>query len=196
MEERKDKKSLRMEDDIAFEDIGEAPEDMELEEEESLAGGKMKQLRAKLADAEEAKRAALEELQRTKADFLNSKRRLEDQLARDRERITERHIEELLPLADSFDMAMGSPSWQSADEKWRKGVEGIHAQLMNILKANGVSKLEAVGAHFNPHEHEAVSNVPVTDEQQVDTVIAVLQEGYKRGDTIIRHARVTVGAQE
>src|SRR5690606_19600211 len=77
----------------------------ELEDIEEAAGDKLKKLRDKLKACDEDKRQILEELQRSKADFLNSRKRLENQLERDRERITTGHIEELLPLKDSFDIA-------------------------------------------------------------------------------------------
>lgn len=189
MEDKKEKKSLPVEDDIDFEMEHEAPDDVSLEDEEAGAGTKMKQLRAKLAACDEEKRSIHEELQRTRADFLNSKRRLEEQLQRDRERITERHMEDLLPLADSFDMAMQDPAWQSADEIWRKGVEGIYAQLKNILRSNGIESIEPqAGSPFDPREHEALM-----DTGNGDVIGQVFQKGYKRGDTIIRPAKVGVG---
>lgn len=164
--------------------------DVELEEEESTSSDKIKSLRKKLEASEKERQGYLEDLQRTKADFLNSKRRLEEQLLRDRERITERHMEELLPLADSFEMAMKDSSWEEADEKWRKGVEGIHQQLMNIFKTNGVEVLNPLGKEFNPYEHEALT------DSGTNTIIAdVIQKGYKIGERIIRPAKVAVGTK-
>ena len=160
----------------------------ELEDIEEATGEKLKKLRDKLKACDEEKRQILEDLQRSKADFLNGRKRLEEQLERDRERITTKHIEELLPLKDSFDMAMQDESWLDADEKWRKGIEGIYAQLETVLKNNGVSEIEALGQEFNPHEHEAVSH-----DGEGHTVTAVLQKGYRVGTTIIRPARVAVG---
>jgi len=164
-------------------------EDMEIEDIEEAEGDKLKSLRDKLRTCDEEKRGHLEELQRTKADFLNSKRRLEEQLTRDKERITEKHVGALLPLADSFDMAMADPSWESCDEKWRKGIEGVFAQLQGILKGYGVEKVGAKGEEFNPEMHEAVSSAPGEEGKVVD----VLQAGYAVGDRIIRPAKVIVG---
>ena len=164
-------------------------EDVEIEDMEEAEGNKLKSLREKLRTCEEEKRSHLEELQRTKADFLNTKRRLEESLQRDKERITEKHVEALLPLADSFDMAMGDPSWETCDEKWRKGIEGVFAQLQNILKGYGAERTGAEGETFNPEMHEAVSS----GEGEEGKVIGVLQAGYKIGDRIIRPAKVIVG---
>lgn len=81
------------------------------------------------------------------------------------------------------------------DAKWRSGVEAIQATLASLLRQYQVASQDPVGSSFNPEEHEAVLNTPVTDETQIDTVIAVLQKGYKRGDHIIRPARVVVGTE-
>ena len=166
------------------------PEDMEIEagEEEASSTSKIKALRDKLAECEDAKRQSLEDLSRARADFLNSKKRNEEQLIRDRERITERHMEDLLPLADSFEMAMRDPAWASADPKWRSGVEGIHNQLMNLFKSNNMELLDPAGQEFNPHEHEALM-----DTGNGNKVSNVIQRGYKIGDRVLRPAKVAVG---
>jgi molecular chaperone GrpE len=166
------------------------PEDMEMEagEEEASYSKKIKDLRDKLVTCEEEKRQHLEDLSRARADFLNSKKRNEEQLVRDRERITERHIENLLPLADSFEMAMRDPAWAAADPKWRAGIEGIHTQLMNILKSNNVEVLDPLGKEFDPYEHEALM-----DTGNGSTVSNVIQRGYKIGDRVLRPAKVAVG---
>lgn len=160
----------------------------EIEEAEERFGDKIKQLRTSLTEAQNEKRLCLEQLQRERADLLNTRKRLEEQTRLDRERATARHVEELLPLCDSFDMAMSDPAWQNADPTWRKGVEGIYGQLMALLGNYGVTVLSPMGEVFNPHEHEAL--IDNGGEHKVTTVI---QKGYKRGDTIIRPARVAVG---
>lgn len=184
------------EDEIVTEDTI-LPEDTEidLEDEEEQLGDKLKALRKKLAACEAEKQSHLEDVQRARADFLNSRRRLEEQVARDKERATDKILVELLTLADSFDIAMSDKDWGSVDPKWRSGVEAIQSTLSSLLRQYQVAPQDPVGAPFNPEEHEAVSNTPVTDKAQVDTVIAVLQRGYKRGDHIIRPARVVVGTE-
>lgn len=172
----------------------ESLEETELEAEEEFCARKLKSLRTKLAETEETKAKLHEDLQRARADFLNSKRRLEEQSLRNSERVTERLITDLLPLIDSFETAMSDKeALGRLDPKWKSGMEGIHALLINFLKSYGVTEIETEGKHFNPHEHEAISNVPVTDNTHVDTVITVLQKGFKRNDTVLRPAKVTVG---
>jgi len=157
---------------------------------------KIKQLRTRLVASEEEKRKCLEDMHRTKADFLNSRRRIEEQVQRDKERATDKILMELLTLMDSFDTAMADKAlWDTIDEKWRIGVEAIHGKLLSILKSNNVEQVDPHGKTFNPEEHEAVAESPV-DDAHIDTIVSVLQKGYKRNETIIRPARVVVGTKK
>lgn len=178
-------------------------EDIEIEEPELIdveekSSDKLKKLREKIARLEEEKRHILDDSQRAKADFLNARKRLDEERAKDRLRYQKQHVEELLPLCDSFQMAMNNKeAWEKADESWRKGVEGISSQLMSILSSYGVKVIDPQGEPFDPHRDEAVGTEEVDDKKMVDTVVSVIQRGYemKVGDTteVIRHARVTTG---
>lgn len=156
-------------------------------------------LRKQLKDVDTDKRKLLEDLQRTKADFLNARKRLEEERLRDRRRATIQHIEELLPLCDSFEMALSNKEvWEKADLTWRRGIEGIHAQLQSLLNKYQVTTLKPLGEKFDPTRHEALSTVEVEEETKHDTVIAVIQSGYEIKDRdgtteLIRPARVAIG---
>ncbi len=173
-------------------------EDAELVDEEEKSNEKLKKQREKLTRCEEEKKQLQDDLQRTRADFLNARKRLEEERARDRIRYKKEHVEELLPLCDSFQMAMSNKEvWEKADEVWRKGIEGINNQLMRLLESYDVKVIEPKGEHFDPHRDEAVGTEAVEDEESIDKVVSVLQRGYemKVGSTteVIRHARVTIG---
>ena len=195
MGEKKDENDVNLDVEHGTKDH---TEDIELEEFEDRAADKLKQLRDKLKIAVEDKQKLQDEVQLAKADFLNARKRLENERSRDRIRAKKQHVEELLPIVDSFQMAMSdTEAWKKADSSWRKGIEGIHAQLMNLIKGYGVSVLNPVGELFNPNQHEAVGTEPVTDPKLDDTVVSVMQSGYEvtlDGTTeIIRPARVTTG---
>ena len=85
-------------------------EDTELEEEESLSKDKQRKLKEKLKRAEQEKMTALEDLARARADFLNARRRLDEEKVQDRDRIKLQFVEDILPLCDSFAMALGDPA--------------------------------------------------------------------------------------
>ncbi len=192
-----DKHEIESQDDIELtgEDIIDDPE---LEEIESSNIQKLKKLQGKLKKCEEEKMEHLESLQRSKAEFLNAKRRMEEERERDKERAVTKQIEKLLPLADSFYMAMSNEkAWGAVDEQWRRGVESIHNQLNSILDSYGIVELSPIGETFDPNLHEAMTEIPVEDKSMDHKVVSVLQNGFVRkvGDTsiLIRPARVTVG---
>lgn len=158
---------------------------------------KIKKLKENLAQCEAEKRKNLEDVQRARADFLNSKRRLEEQAVRDKERAGDKIIEDLLMVIDSFDTARADKArWDNLDPQWRVGIDGIYNKLFSILKDNNIECIDPLGLPFNPLEHEAVSNIHVGNAADVDTITAVLQKGFKRKEILIRPARVVVGIQE
>lgn len=166
--------------------------DSEIVEEEQATAEKMKKLRQKLAICENDKMSAMEELQRAKADFLNARKRLDDEKIRDRERSIINQIEDLLPLCDSFEFALADIHFSEAPENLQKGIRGIQSQLLSILKSHNVETLGIVGEEFNPNEHEAVENIEVTNQSEDHKIAKVIQKGYKLNNNLIRPARVAV----
>lgn len=185
-------------DDIEITSDSTGPDETELIEEEEYTGNKLKKLRTELLAAQEETRNLREELQRQKADFLNARRRLDEDRENDKKRTIEKHVEKLLPLCDSFRLAMlDHKAWENTDPSWRKGIEGIHQQLQNILTQYHVEAFDPGGQPFDPMRHEALGSCPVDKEAEHHQVIQVLQLGYEMKDgndiRIVRPARVIVG---
>jgi hypothetical protein len=77
----------------------------------------------------------------------------------------ERMIEDLLPVLQSFDMAMGNKeAWEKADKNWRIGVEYIYSQLTKALSDNGLEEIKALGENFDHSLHDASSYETVVDK--------------------------------
>ncbi len=173
-------------------------DDAELEDIEEHSAQNIKKIKAQLKSCEAEKMEHLENLQRAKAEFLNAKRRLDEERKSDKEKAVVNQIEKLLPLCDSFQMAMSNKeAWEAIDPTWRKGIDSIYNQLQSILASYGVHEVVPVGEVFNPNLHDAMTNVSVTDKEDNHKIISVIQNGFVRkvGDTeqLIRPARVTVG---
>jgi len=176
--------------------VDETEEVVEVTEEEGSelsSTQKHKQLREKLRTAEAEKRDLLEQLQRVKADFLNTRKRLEEQQQSAIARSEDRFVAALLPLADSFTMARkDTAAWEAIDEAWRKGVEGIQAQLERILTEHGVKAINPLGEPFDPTRHEAVGTT--ASDSDAETVVEVVQLGYERNGTVLRPAKVIISS--
>lgn len=167
--------------------------DVELEEEESQTKDKVKELRTKLAASEKEKQEHLDGWQRARADFLNYKRRAEDEASQKNAQGVAKYVETLLPLLDSFALATKGTAWDNADANFKRGFELIRSQLDTILKDLKVVAIDPKGAAFDPRYHEAMMEQPVTDAAEHNIILETVQPGYMIGDTVIKAARVIVG---
>jgi len=130
----------------------------------------------------------LAHLQRTQAEFDNyRKRMLRDQTAH-LERATANLIEQLLPVLDSFELALGSGGTDV--ERLRKGVELVYGELLGVLEKAGLERIEAHGKPFDPEEHEAVMHVE--SEGGEPGVRDVVRAGYRLKGRVLRPAMVKV----
>src|SRR6476620_3103674 len=91
--------------------------------------------------------------QQVQADFENYKKQMLRRQTEHPERATEGLVEQLLPVLDSFELALGALA--DADDNVRKGVELVFAELLGVLEKAGVERIDAAGKPFDPTEHEA-----------------------------------------
>lgn len=153
---------------------------------------KIKKIKDSLNKCETERREYLEGWQRAKADFINYKndegRRFED-MARF---VTTGLIQEVLPVLDSFDLALRSfqlstPSLQQKDEE--HGILLIRSQLVDLLKKRGLEEIKVeVGEEFNPERHESIGEVE--SGKPAGTIAEVVQRGYFLREKVLRPARV------
>lgn len=145
-------------------------------------------LKKKLAEAESKTSEYRESWLRAQADFQNYKKRLE----RDNEMMYISMkgdiIKKVLPALDDLERALQN---RRADDPWADGIELIARKLQNMLESEGVKRIEALGAEFDPNFHEAISHEPA-DGAKSGSVIGVVQNGYMLGERVIRPALVRV----
>ncbi len=102
-------------------------------------------------------------------------------------------IAAVLPVLDDFDRAKKSADDESTNEVFSEGVSLVYNKLHSILKAKGVKPMESTGVVFDPELHEAITEIPVENEEMKGKVIDTIEKGYLLNDKIIRHAKVVVG---
>ncbi len=132
---------------------------------------------------------------RAKAEAENSRRRADEEISKARKFALESFAESLLPVADSLEA--GLQLKEANAEQIREGTEATLKQLKSALERNRVMAIDpAVGTKFDPHQHQAISMVPLPAEstQEANTVVMVLQKGYLIADRVLRPALVTVAA--
>ena len=127
---------------------------------------------------------------RLAADFENFKRRSRQEAESRAAAQKEAFIAELLPVIDSLERALASGASRDSAQ-FQQGVEITLKQLQQLLRQHGVESDEIVGQPFDPHRQEALAQGH--DPAQPDhAVLTVLQRGYRRGEKIVRPAKVTV----
>lgn len=100
----------------------------------------------------------------------------------------------LLPVLDDFERAMKASEENGADDNFREGVELIYNKLFKSLNQKGLESLDSMGKEFDTDFHEAITRIPVEEEDKKGTVVDVVEKGYKLNDKVIRFAKVVVGS--
>jgi molecular chaperone GrpE len=102
-------------------------------------------------------------------------------------------VGELLPVLDNLDRTIEAATRSGDAPAIVAGVRMVRAQLEGVLERYGVERIDAVGEHFDPRIHEAVSMVAVHDPHTNRVVVEQIQPGYRLSDKLLRPAKVVVG---
>ena len=165
----------------------------ETEEQESVELTAEEKLQKELDEAN-GKVAMLEDKYlRQVAEFDNYHKRTMKEKAELIKNGGERAIESILPVLDDFERALSNMAKDENAAEMMTGVELIYNKFVNILKQNGLQKIETEGAEFNTDYHEAIAMVPAPDEKLKGKVLDCVQAGYTLNDKVIRHSKVAVG---
>jgi molecular chaperone GrpE len=181
-------------------DAANAPQASNVSEESSQDAELITSLRAELAAAQAKADEYLDKLQRSAAEFQNSRRRLENQQAEEIERASGALVRRLLPVLDDLDLAFqnvpgelaegnGAPAQQVA---WLQGFRQIRKKLMDILSEQGLTTIDPSG-EFDPNLHEAISSEP-SESVPSGHIIAEVRAGYMHKGRVLRPALVRIAS--
>jgi molecular chaperone GrpE len=135
------------------------------------------------------------DLQRTRADFENYRKRVEIEKAAAREAGKAGAIMKLLPIIDTIERAVVYMPDDLKDHKWAQGISGLVKNLEKALEGLDLKRIDAKeGVEFNPDLHEAIQ-FDEDAEGDTEVVAEELQAGYTLGGAPIRHAMVKVTKQ-
>lgn len=142
----------------------------------------LSQLEAKVLELQDA-------FMRAKADGENIRRRAQEDISKAHKFAIESFAESLVPVKDSLEMGLKveAPTVESIKE----GVEMTLKQLSAAFEKNRLMEINPLqGDKLDPMKHQAISMVPA--DQEVNTIVTVLQKGYTIADRLLRPALVTV----
>lgn len=135
------------------------------------------------------------DLQRTRADFENYRKRVEVEKDAAREAGKSGAVVKLLPVIDNIERAIAYAPEELKDNAWAQGVVSLVKNLDKSLEGLDVRRIDAsTGVEFNPDLHEAIQ-FDEDAEGEKEVIAAELQAGYMLGERVIRHAMVKVTRQ-
>ena len=146
------------------------------------------ELMKKLEEAEAKVAEHREGWQRSQAEFVNYKNRIQRDAETSRLNMKGDIIQKLLPVLDDLQLALQN---RPTDDAWAGGIELIARKFQSVLESEGVKRIEAEGQPFDPNFHEAITHEPNSDVPS-EHVIAVVRNGYVIGERVIRPALVRV----
>jgi len=164
--------------------------DGEREENVAAADAPETDLAAELARVTEERDGYFDQLQRSRAEFVNFRKRTDQERLKLAEIFTAETLKQFLPVLDDFERAIEAVPESDKASGWVAGISLIQQKLSGILERAGVQAVDSLNQPFDPAVHEAVATEPGTSGQ---TVVEVYQKGYKLSDTLLRAAMVKTG---
>ena len=125
---------------------------------------------------------------RAKAETENMRRRAAEDVDKARKFAVENFASELLAVKDSLEAALAVES--PSVENLKDGVELTLKQLVAAFGRNNLHDIDPIGEKFDPHQHQAIQMLE--SDQPANTVVTVLQKGYRLNERTLRPALVMV----
>ena len=136
-----------------------------------------------------------EQILRLRADFENTKKRLEKDRQESIRFANEKLLQEILPIMDNLDRAMVSLAEGHDPEKVNAGLKIAQEELHGVLEQHGVQVIRSLGAEFDPQLHEAVGVVESADLKE-GQIADEIQRGYLLNGRLLRPSRVRIVKQK
>jgi molecular chaperone GrpE len=127
------------------------------------------------------------------ADFDNFKRRNAKERVELIQTAGREVIQSLLEVMDDCDRAERQIQKSDDVAQIKEGIQLVFAKLRNTMQSKGVKEMKTIGEEFNADFHEAITEIPVPDDNMKGKVVDEVEKGYTLNDKIIRFAKVVVG---
>ena len=123
------------------------------------------------------------------AEFENFKRRTSKERIDLYKTAGKEVISAIIPVIDDFKRAL-ELEFENSDNQ---GISLIYSKLSEILRNQGLVEIEVnIGDIFNSEIHEAISQIPIKEEDQKGKIIDIIEVGYKLGDQVLKYPKVVV----
>jgi molecular chaperone GrpE len=132
-----------------------------------------------------------DQLLRVQADFVNYRRRMNQEQAERRVAAQSELLAQILPVLDDLERALGAAPPELSEHSWVQGLFLVARRLTKVLDQLGVRRIGEEGERFDPRWHEAITTEARADVPE-GTILQVAQPGYALGERVIRPAQVVV----
>lgn len=156
-----------------------------LRDELASTRGRLQELEAEATDAKDR-------YLRARAEFDNYRRRMQDELARERELGVDSALMPVLNVYDDLERALEAAVIANEEGPFVTGVRAVRDSLLRQLDAMSVRVMGLKGETFDPALHEALAVVPPSPDAKEGTIVQVYSAGFTKDDRLVRPAKVIV----
>jgi len=142
---------------------------------------------------EEEKKELNDKFLRLFSDFDNFRKRTAKEKLEQSKKAGVEVIRDMLTIVDDFDRAKENNKSSEDIEAIKEGFDLIHTKFTSILKAKGLTEIEAKGEVFDVDKHEAITQIPAPSEDLKGKIVDVIEKGYALNDVVVRFPKVIVG---
>lgn len=164
----------------------------EAPEVEAEAPDQVAELEKKVADLEAQVEKEKKEYLFLMAEFDNFRKRTLKEKSEIIKNAGENVLKGLLPIMDDFERGIKAAGSSDDSASLKEGMNLIYSKLQKFLAQNGVKEIDPADDTFDTEKHEAISVVPVPDEDKKGKILDTVEKGYTINDKVLRHAKVVV----
>jgi molecular chaperone GrpE len=192
-EDRENLENLSQENGFQREEKGNSDSS---KDKKSKMKGSEKKLISEIQELEQKNEELKDKYLRIVAEYDNYRRRTIKEKTEIGDSVKASVMLNFLPVVDDMDRAvhfLDDKAKESSMTNFVEGIKLIDHKLHEFLRSGGVKEIEALGKEFDTDLHEAVTKIPIDDEDMKGKVIDVIQKGYTLNDKVIRFSKVVVG---
>ena len=131
---------------------------------------------------------------RLQAEFDNFRRRTAKERLELIQTASKDLVSNLIPVLDDFERANKNMETATDVQAIKEGIDLVYSKFYKVLEAKGLKPMNSTGETFNPEIHEAITQIPAPSKNLVGKVVDEVEKGYYLNDTVVRFAKVVIGA--
>lgn len=130
---------------------------------------------------------------RLSAEFDNYRKRTHKEKSELIKSASDDLLKKIIPVVDDFERGLAAVNNSTDLDAIKQGMNLIYGRFKEFLQQQGIREIESINQEFNTDFHEAVTKIPVTDENLKGKVVDVVEKGYFLHDKVIRYPKVVIG---